>query len=333
MGPSQSRERTHRILEAIIRTYSELGVPVGSEFLCHRHSFGVSSATIRSIMAELEEQGLITHPHTSAGRVPTDQGYRYYVDLLMEQDRIREEDERTIDRMGTDRSLGSLELLEEASRLLSEITQAAGVALVPQLAHGSFRHLELIPVGPQQVVAVLITTEGLVKHGRWNLPREAAPVDLDQLAALLNEEFEGMPLARIPAQLENRISPLDLSRMIPFFAEDPSVIVEGSRWVFEAPEFRDIERTRRLVRGLEERDDLAEILQRDLGADEVKLHIGSENRGTSLVDCSIVSAPYRLGGGVMGAIGVLGPTRMDYPRVTGLVLRIAERLTRRLEDE
>ena len=120
--------------------------------------------------------------------------------------------------------------------------------------------------------------------------------------------------------------------MTALFQEEPSVVLEGTSWILEAPEFRDVARTRRLLKGLESKSELIGILQRDLWADDVKLHIGSENRGTSLVDCSIVAAPYRLRGGMVGTIGVLGPTRMDYPRVTGLVQRMGQCLTQLLQD-
>lgn len=328
MGGVDLKERRHRILEAIILSYAETGMPVGSEFLLGRHPFGVSSATIRNVMSDLEEEGLISHPHTSAGRVPTDLGYRYYVDLLMGRGRLAPSDQERIDVISGMREEPT-EVLREAARALSELTEEAGVALVPRLSHGSFGHLELIGVEGGRVVAVLISAEGMVRHTRLELGRELEAGGLRELEELVNAALEGLSLTEAHAELGR----LDLELMAPLFEEEASVILEGASWILRAPEFRDIERTRRLMRGLEDKSELAGILLRDLSAGEVKLHIGSENRGTALTDCTIAGAPYRLRGGVMGTIGVVGPTRMNYPRITELVGRTAEAVTRALGEE
>lgn len=344
MSVTDLKTRTHKILEAIILAYADSGNPVGSEFLGQRYRFGVSPATIRNVMVDLEEQGLITHPHTSAGRVPTDRGYRYYVDLLMQRGRIEQEEEETIGAL-QETEWGDPEVvLAEASRVLSTLTQEAGVVLVPQLRHGSFRHLELIPAGPGQIVGVLISSEGMVRHARLDLAGEIPAEDLAELEGLLNRELEGMPLSQACAYLEKCFAEmedrglerwgglLDVSRLEALFEEEANVILEGTSWILEAPEFQDMERTRRLMRALDNRRELVQILQKDLLADEVKLHIGAENRGTSLTDCTIAATPYRLRGGVMGVIGVLGPTRMNYPRVTAIVGRMGQAISRIFQE-
>lgn len=346
MAPQDFRERERKILEAIILSYAETGIPVGSEFLLQRYPFGVSSATIRNVMADLEENGLVTHPHTSAGRIPTDLGYRYYVDLMMERKRLNPDDEAHIQRLAHTSETDPMALLEQAIQLLSDLTQEAGVALVPQLGHGSFRHLELIQVEPREVVGVLISSEGLVRHARLELLHELDSAALQALADFLNEELAGMSLAqahaeleRIFAEVEQEMSAawqqaLDMAHLKAlFFEEQASVILDGTSWILDAPEFQDMERTRRLLRGLENRGELAGILQKDLAADEVKLHIGAENRGTSLTDCTIAGASYRLRGGVLGTIGVVGPTRMDYPRVTAIVGRVAQAVSQAFQDK
>jgi heat-inducible transcriptional repressor len=297
-------------------------------------------------MADLEENGLITHPHTSAGRIPTDLGYRYYVDLMMERKRLNRDEEAQIQQLAQLNESDPMALLEQATQLLSDLTQEAGVALIPQLGHGSFRHLELIQVGRRELVGVLISSEGLVRHARLELLQELDGETVDALADYLNEELTGMSLAQAHAELERIFTEvrerelaaawqqaLNLSRLKAlFFENEASVILEGTSWILEAPEFQDIERTRKLLRGLENRSELAGILQKDLAADEVKLHIGSENRGTSLTDCTIAGASYRLGSGVMGTIGVVGPTRMDYPRVTAIVGRVAQAVSQAFQD-
>ena len=342
MSLTDLKSRSHRILEAIILSYADSATPVGSEYLRENYRFGVSPATIRNVMAELEEQGLITHPHTSAGRVPTDRGYRYYVDLIMEPRRIRPEEEKTIDSLRSRKKENANELLDYAAHLLAELTHEAGVVLVPQLAQGSFRHLELIPMDANVVVGVLIASEGMVRHARLDVDEPIDQEELDRIGRFLNQELAGMPLAQIHNYLERSVlqgtsaffhlykRSMDLFSMGPFFDEERSIILEGTSWIFEAPEFHDIQRTRRLIRGLERRQELVELLRRDLSADDVKLHIGAENRDTSFLDCTIVAAPYRSRGGVMGAIGVIGPTRLNYPHVTALVHRMAHAVTQLL---
>ena len=336
MSKIDTKNRKHRILEAVILSYSETESPVGSEFLLAHYPFGVSSATVRNVMAELEEDGLITHPHTSSGRIPTDLGYRYYVDLLMERGRLGPQEEDAIQQVAGMRGESSTAVLQEAARMLSSLTQEAGVALVPQIGHGSFRHLELIPVEPREVVGVLISSEGMVRHARMALEAELEAQELEHLAAFLNEELSGLSLLQAQAQLarsaaEHWARAMDFAALNSLFREEASVILEGTSWILEAPEFQEVEKTRRLMRGLENKE-LVQILMRDLAAEEVKLHIGSENRGTSLTDCTIAGAPYRLRGGVMGTIGVLGPTRMNYPRVTAMVGRMAQAISRAFQE-
>lgn len=344
MALTDFKARTHKILEAIVLAYAESESPVGSEFLVQRYALGVSSATIRNVMAELEEQGLVTHPHTSAGRMPTDLGYRYYVDLLMERGRLPPDEERAIESLRERDASDPEQVLAEASRLLSELTREAGVALVPQWVHGSFRHLELIPVAPGQILCVLISSEGMVRHARIELAGEAAPEDVAELEEVLNRELEGMPLSQACAYLDKSFSELqgrelerwsgllDMAQLEVLFDEEAEVILEGTRWILEAPEFQDRDRTRRLMQALDNRREIVQILQKDLLAEEVKLHIGAENRGTSLTDCTIAAAPYRLRGGVMGVVGVLGPTRMNYPRVTAMVGRMGQTISRIFQE-
>lgn len=340
MTTADLKARCHKVLEAIVLAHAEMGVPVGSEFLGQRYPFGVSPATIRNVMAELEGQGLITHPHTSAGRVPTDRGYRYYVDLLMQRGRLMPEEEQRIEGLRETETEEPEGVLAEASRLLASLTEEAGVALVPQLAHGSFRRVQLIQVGPGQIVGVVISSEGMVRHARVELAGEMEPRDLEELEDLLNGELEGVPLSQACAYLEKRLTRLgageeerwrgllDMGRLGALFEDEADVILEGTSRILEAPEFQDMERTRRLMRALDNRREIVQILEKDLLADEVKLHIGAENRGTSLTDCAIAAAPYRLRGGVMGVIGVLGPTRMNYPRVTAIVGRMGQTISR-----
>ncbi len=342
---SDLKSRNYKILEAIILAYAESAIPIGSEYLRHSYKFGVSPATIRNVMADLEEQGLVTHPHTSAGRVPTDRGYRYYVDLLMEPVRVKPEEEAAFNNFSHIKGEDEIELLHHAAGLLSELTHEAGIVLVPQLAQGSFRHLELILMDATEIVGVLIASEGMVRHARLDLQEAVNEEEVERIERFLNQELAGMPLAQIHSYLERSIlqstsaffhlykRAMDLLAEGPFFDEKSSILLEGTNWLFEAPEFQDIQRMRRLIRGLENQTELMELLRRDVAADEVKLHIGSENRATYLADCTIVAAPYRLHGGVSGAIGVIGPTRMNYPHVTVLVGKMAQAVSRAFQEQ
>ena len=344
MSITHSKSRSHRVLEAIILSYAEEGSPIGSEFLWEQYRFDVSPATIRNVMAELEIQGLITHPHTSAGRVPTDLGYRYYVDVLMEPLRLNPDEELKVEGLSRTRSDDPLYLLEQAAETLSELTQDAAVVLVPHVAQGTFLHVKLLPISERQMVAVLVTGEGLVKHANFSAEEPLKKEEMEKLESFLNQELSGMPLDKVFDHLKEvraqsadpdtkRIDQaLQLLQQGPFIQEAATLILEGTSNILRAPEFRDMERTRRLLLALENQEDLVQILLRDLGADDVKLHIGLENKPSSLQDCTIAAAPYRSRMGIAGAIGVLGPTRMNYPRVTSLVARIAQAVTRALQE-
>ncbi len=344
MAVTDSKTRSYRVLEAIILSYAESATPVGSETIWQNYRLGVSPATIRNVMVELEEQGLISHPHTSAGRVPTDRGYRYYVDLLMRPRCLRPDEERVLESVSRFSQEEPEAILEEAARALSELTREAGVVLVPKMAQGSFRRMELIRVEPTEVVGVLIASEGMIKHGTLELGEPVDSEELDRIERFLNQELAGMPMSDIYAYLERSLlettsaffhlykRAMDLLRLGPFLEHEPSLILEGTSWILEAPEFQEMERALRLIRSLEKKQELEEILRRDLSADGVKVHIGSENRGTALTDCTVVAAPYRMRGGVLGTVGLLGPTRMNYPRVTALVGRMGQALTRIFQD-
>ena len=344
MALSPSKSRSHKILEAIILSYAEEGGPIGSEFLWEQYRFDVSPATIRNVMAELEIQGLITHPHTSAGRVPTDLGYRYYVDVLMEPLRLNVDEEEKVEQLSQVPAEDPFYLLEQAAETLSELTQDAAVVLVPHVAQGTYLHIKLLSIRERQIVAVLVTGEGLVKHANFSTAEPFQADELPNLEAFLNKELAGMPLDKVSDHL-NRLraesSDADAKRIDhaiqllqqgPFLHENATLILEGTSRILRAPEFQDIERTRRLLGVLENKEELVQILLRDLDADDVKLHIGGENKPSSLQDCTIAAAPYRFRFGSAGAIGVLGPTRMNYPKVTSLVARIAQAVTKALQE-
>ncbi|MCM8811661.1 MAG: heat-inducible transcriptional repressor HrcA [Candidatus Omnitrophica bacterium] len=346
MTVNHLKSRSHKILEAIILTYAESATPVGSELLWERYDFQVSPATIRNAMAELESLGLITHPHTSAGRVPTDLGYRYYVDILMEPKRLTPQDEEKIRQLGSLGAEEPVEFLKQAAKTLSDLTQVAAIVLVPLLSDSSFRLLKLIPLGPDEVMAVLITGEGIVKHALLDFGELTETGLLEELESFLNGELAGMPLSKIPSYLESltqQYAEKPISAMLirtaqnllarpPFLEQNTTLLLEGASKILHAPEFKDIEKARRLLSALENREGLVDILKRDLAGDEVKVHIGFENKGQFLEDCTIAAAPYRLRSGIAGALGVMGPTRMDYPRVTTLLTRMAQTVTRSFQE-
>lgn len=344
MYATHLKTRSHEILEAVILAYSESAAPVGSQSLRERYHLGVSPATIRNAMAELEAQGLITHPHTSAGRVPTDLGYRYYVDLLMESRPLTQTDQAAVEALAQLRADDSQDFLAEVAKHLSDLTQAAGVVLAPSLSQGSFHHLEFIATQPREVVGVLISSEGMVRHARLEMVDPVSPSELVRLVRFLNQELSGLPLSQVHTHLEKCLLEAsgeffflykrarELFSLQPLLEEEASVILKGAHWVFESPEFQDLERARRLVHALEDTAEIAEILQKDISADVVKVHIGSENRGSHLTDCTVVSAPFHLRGGASGTLGVLGPTRMQYSRVTSLVRRMADFVNRVFQE-
>ncbi len=338
MSVTDSEERRNRILMAVIEDYIGTALPVGSHAICEKYRLNVSSATVRNIMGELEEQGLIMQPHTSAGRIPTDRGYRYYVNALHDMSPLDAVQVRQIDALLATSGVEAALLLDRAARLMAELTHQAAIALYPVLRRNVFKRLEVIPMDGRHLLCVLVTMQGLVRSIVIEVEEPVTTEELGTLQRFLNTELAGMALDAVEEFLQRRI----LAQSDSFFyllkralqilhlaleaQQQEQLRLEGTSYVLAQPEFHDADKTRVLLRLLETRDELIALLQEDLTHEGMVVRIGQETQRAAMADCSLVSAPYQVGGRVVGGIGILGPKRMEYPRVMATVDYVARRV-------
>ena len=332
-------DRMREIFGQVVEAYLERGAPVGSKALTG--SIGLSPASIRGVMQELEERGLLTHPHTSAGRVPTESGLRLFVDGIMQASapdpRERAEIERQI---GRDQPIE--EALAAASAALSGLSQAAGVVLAPK-QEIRLRQLSLVPLSRERALAVLVGADGSVENRVVSLDPGTSPDALGEVTNFVNARLSGMTLAeaeaRLRAEIRDRKDQIDAAAAelvatgLAAWSQDhsrrPVLIVRGQANLIDEGAAADLDRVRRLLDELENRQEIARLLESARDAPGCRIFIGSENRMFALSGSSVIAAPYRGShGDVVGVVGVIGPTRLNYARVVPMVDFTAKALTR-----
>jgi len=339
-------ERNKRVLQAVIDSYIANGSPVGSAILVKRYDFGLSSATLRNIMADLEERGYLTHPHTSAGRVPTDRGYRYYIDSIINIRRDTEDIEvqlRQVPEMPLlqDRDLHGL--MEDASRFLATLSKCAGVVVAPSEPEGTFKHIEFVRLRGRQVLLIFVTNTGMVQNKLIELDAAVTQHDLNYFSAYLDEELEQRTLAEIRQRLVEKLRE-DKQVFMRVMEETyrasqqvqerdaEKVFIGGASQVLESPEFANVDTMRSLFKAFEDKYKLLTLLDRSAAAEGVKVFIGSENPYFEMQGCSMVVSTYHAAGNVVGTLGVIGPTRMRYKQVIQVVDYTAQLLTKLLGE-
>ncbi|OPZ63213.1 MAG: Heat-inducible transcription repressor HrcA [Firmicutes bacterium ADurb.Bin506] len=334
-------ERKQAILRAVTDDYISTAEPVGSRTIARKYDMGISPATIRNEMADLEEEGYLEQPHASAGRIPSDKGYRFYVDALMlgrsisevEKSRIRAEYGRRRDEIRS--------LVRATAKVLGEMSQYASVVVGPAVKGARIHHIQLVPLGSDSVLVVVVTSSGLVEHRLLAIEHSMTPADLDRLSAVLNDRLRGSTLADIRGRILRDLQ-IEVSAYASFLedmfellidavrsSDEDRVHIDGLMKLLAQPEFKEIEKARPILEFLESDGMVLSELSASSrgGGGRPEISIGSENSRDELRNCSIVSAPYGPGGRVIGAIAVVGPTRMDYSMVTALVGFVAERLS------
>lgn len=342
--------RGQAILTAIINEHFVTGEPVGSKAVAEKfaNASGLSSATIRSVMGELEELGLLEQPHTSAGRIPTDRGYRFFVDNLLGVLSISNEDlQRIGDEFGlNDRGETPDRLLERTSQLLSALSNNIGIVVSPNLANDRLQHIEFVNLSDNRILVVLVSAPNIVHNRIIRLNVTLTREELERTANYLNAEFVGRSLSEIRADIlklmheEKTLFDRLLQTAVILCsqsiedadAEAGEVFVDGTSNILTKSDFADLERLRDLLATIGERSRLVQILNeciaRDPASDaKVQVVIGSENRIPSLRNCALISAPYRIGDGTAtGTLSVLGPTRIEYARMISIVSYVANSL-------
>jgi len=319
--------RARELLAAVIREYIATAQPVASAQLVRRYRLEVSPATVRNELASLEELGLLTHPHTSAGRVPTDLGYRYFIESLMPRPALPPEERLTISHQFQQALSDTAEWLRVAASTLARLTAEASIVTPPSAKRTVLRHVELVPIHERRVLLVAVLEGGAVRQQVLELGTATSAERLRTLSSRLTEALGGATATRVRAMVE-RENAADaeivaaLARVLEeqdsFRAHD--VYVDGFQNILAQPEFAETERSREMLRLFEDHTRLAELFPPGLGAGEVHVAIGSEHRLVPLRDCSLVVGRYGAGGDdAVGFVGVVGPTRMDYARSIGAV--------------
>ena len=319
-------ERKRKILQSIIKDYVATAEPVGSRAVVRKHDLKISAATVRNEMADLEEMGYLEQPHTSAGRIPSEQGFRYYVDCMMENEHLPEEQLEDLKQAITEH-VRDLDQVIARSSFLSQITRYTAFIVV--LIHASqFRYLQLIHLNPGEALVLLVTNLGLIMHRRIDIPPNITEEDLESIGKLFNQVFarrrldalRHTDLQALKEELHQRRrvidNALDAIDLLLQDSHEERVVISGALNMLNEPEFKDLEKLRRFLHLLEEEGAIKNNLPQGVG-ENVNISIGSEN-SEEMKDMSVVIAGYR-SFGEMGKIGVIGPVRMEYWRAAGTV--------------
>lgn len=325
-------DRERRVLEAIVQSYVETAEPVGSRVLAKRFGLGVSPATIRNAMSDLEDKGFLFHPHTSAGRIPTDRAYRLYVDSLMREAVVTHHESQAIREGLSDRGAAVPEILRRAAEVLGVLTQELGVAVVPSLDGAVLERLDLVPVSSERLLLVLTLMSGLVRTIFVQVPGSVPPDAIVNITKILNERLAGLTLRRIRQTLPERLrdtaaSPTE-SELLDIFLSTgehifnvpagEEVVVGRTSVLADQPEFATGAGMRSLVALTEQRDVLKKVLGGRGNTNSLTITIGEEHDAEQFSNLTLVTSPYHAGT-LTGVIGVLGPTRMPYEKVVALV--------------
>ncbi len=348
-------QRKRKVLQTVIHEYVRTGKPVGSNIIASSGRLGLSSATIRNILSDLEKEELITHPHTSAGRIPTDKGYRLYVDSLIELQRLAIQEEQKIRREYENRVNEIESLMSQTSKMLSSMSHYTGFVMTPKLEKNTFAHMELVPLSDRQILVAMITESGLTKHfiirPAGEIPRE----HLRGIARIMNESFQGCTLQDVQQKMLDRLDQArEQYKSVMTLAHEigeeigklsaSELYVEGASNILSLPDFSKTEEIQDLFHLIEEKEMFAKVFERELvaetfasgphlkGKKQVQVRIGSENSIKALKNLSLVSSTYELPDRTVGVLGILGPKRMEYPKMMALVNYVSSAVDKFLKE-
>jgi len=323
-------EREKAVLQSLINYYIATARPVGSRLIANKYKLGISPATIRNTMQDLEEMGFVTHPHTSAGRVPTDKGYRVYVDTLLEPEELTNSEEEQIKTEIWLDYAAVEDLLEQTSRVLGMVSNQLGVTIAPRFDQGILTHIDLIPVAEKKILVVLAVKHGLVRTVLLEAESSLEIETLEKTTGILNERLCGLTLGEIKNSMEQRLKEtstadpklikvfLESSENLLNFSEIEQVHLGGTTNIVDQPEFKDREKLRSLIEVIEEKKLLAELISAKGIKEGITITIGKEIERGEMQSCSLVTSSYKAGK-VSGTIGIIGPTRMRYAKLVSLV--------------
>jgi len=325
-------DRQKLILQAVIDDYVRSAEPVGSRTISKRTDVTFSPATIRNDMADLEELGYLTQPHTSAGRIPSNKGYRFYVDHLITPEKLSSADIKRVKMAFAEQFVEFEQLIQQTASVLSELTSYTSIVLGPDVFNTTLKHIQLVPLTHDSAVTIMVTNTGQVENRKISIPAEISISDMEKLINLLNHKLIGVPIYQLKARLYSEIAD-ELKKHFTQYKEalqllektftpekEERIFLGGTTNIFAQPEFRDVEKVRGLFELLEQHDRLQGIIASDDDPSSgIQVKIGQENMDEAVSHCSIITASYYYEGQNMGKLSILGPTRMEYRKVISLL--------------
>lgn len=341
-GFSELTNREQEVLRYIIQNFIVTASPVASKTLVKRYHLNISSATVRNAMNSLESKGLLDHPHTSSGRIPTEHGYRLYVNSLMQVSALSKEEKQILDTIQTFLTSDVDEAVQSAARILARLSNLLAVVIAPKLGQGIFRKIELVSINSNRILVVLSIESGIVKTFSVEVQTEIKPNEMERVSRFLNERLQGFKLSEIARKIDEILADYeeeDRSGLIRVFIDSADTIFDdhqlrkfhfgGVEYMALQPEFNDLGNYKGIVELLENEDMIIHLFDENAkNSDErdVQIRIGKENKIQQIEQCSVVSANYHYGG-IKGTIGLVGPTRMNYSRMVALVEQLANRFS------
>ncbi|WP_409301777.1 heat-inducible transcriptional repressor HrcA [Peribacillus sp. SCS-155] len=322
-------DRQLLILQVIIDEFIRNAQPVGSRSLSKKDEITFSSATIRNEMSDLEEMGFIEKTHTSSGRIPSEKGYRYYVDHLLSPQKLKQNDMNLVKSVFAERIYELEKIVQKSANILSEITNYTSIVLGPKVKDNKLRKIQIVPLSPGTAVAVIVTDTGHVENKMITLPPSFDLNEIEKMANILNERLIGVPLTELKDKIYKEVATIlrqhikNYDAIIDALAgtlnmsQPEKLFFGGKTKMLHQPEFHDIEKVRSLLSIIEQEQGIYELIKGNPAGIHVK--IGRENKNIALEDCSLISATYSIGEEQVGTIAILGPTRMEYSRVISLL--------------
>jgi heat-inducible transcriptional repressor len=331
-------ERQRLILSAIVDDYIRYAEPVGSRSISKRSDVGYSPATIRNEMSDLEEMGYLEQPHTSAGRIPSHKGYRYYVDHLLKHTTLSKAELDMIKTFFARRLLEVEEVIQQVAVILSNLTHYTSIVLGPEVFSTSLKALQIVPLNDRQAVAVIVTSTGRVENRVVSIPEGISLSEIEKFVNLLNDKLRNVPLCELRTKLYNEIAD-ELKKYVAGYEElihmvestvvddeEDRIYLGGTTNMLIQPEFKDVEKVKSILDILEQTPTLVKMFSNAPAG--IQVRIGSENNLEAINDCSLITATYSIDNQVLGTIGILGPTRMEYAKV----ITVLEHLTKQLAE-
>lgn len=322
-------DRQKLILSAIVNDYIVSAEPVGSRSISKRGNVGVSPATIRNDMSDLEEMGFLEQPHTSAGRIPSHKGYRYFVDHLIQLQDINEKDLKLIKLFFAEKLYEAEDTVQQVASILSSLTKYTAISLGPEIFTTTLKRIQLIPLNNESAVAIIVTNTGHVENKMVSIPQDVPMGEIEKFVNLLNAKLVGVPLLQVRSKLYNEISN-ELRRHVNRYEElitmlenvlhqdrEDRIFLSGTTNILSQPEFKDVDKVKTIFELFDQTETLAQLFADTPSGIQVK--IGSENHLDAINQCSLITATYSLEGQSIGTIGIIGPTRMEYGKVINLL--------------